>query len=65
MEQIIGEFDIETGEFTVTAKGFKGKGCQTATKNILAALGGGGVEKLTPEYFEKPVTAVKSKNGAA
>lgn len=65
MEQIIGEFDLETGEYTVTAKGFKGKACQAATKKILAALGGEGTEKLTAEYFERPVTAVKSKNGAA
>jgi hypothetical protein len=39
------------GEVEVSAEGFKGKGCEAATKFIEEALGMSGKRKFKPEYY--------------
>jgi hypothetical protein len=48
------------GDVTVEAKGFKGKSCMDATKQIEKALGVTGKDSKTGEYYEKPKVGVKA-----
>ena len=42
-----------TGEITVEAEGYKGSGCEAATKAIEAALGKPGTRTRKPEYWRQ------------
>lgn len=46
----------QTGETKVTTKGFAGRSCKDATRDLEAALGKATAEKLTPEYFQQATT---------
>lgn len=48
------------GEVTITAKGFKGKGCKDATKAIEAALGVVSKDTKSPEYYQEATTQLKA-----
>ncbi len=41
------------GEITVEAEGFKGKGCEAATKAIEDALGKAGTRSRKPEFWRQ------------
>ena len=41
------------GEITVEAEGFKGKGCEAATKAIEEALGKPGTRSRKPEFWRQ------------
>lgn len=41
------------GEITVEAEGFRGKGCEAATKAIEDALGKAGTRTRKPEYWKQ------------
>ncbi len=43
----------QTGEITVEADGFHGKGCEAATKAIEEALGKPGVRTRKPDYWRQ------------
>ena len=45
-----------SGEITVEAKGFKGNGCEAATKAIEDALGKSGTRTRKPEYWRQETT---------
>jgi hypothetical protein len=42
-----------TGDITVEAKGFNGKGCQAATKAIEDALGKVGTRTRKPDFWKQ------------
>ena len=44
------------GEITVEAEGFKGKGCEAATKAIEDALGKPGTRSRKPEFWRQETT---------
>lgn len=44
------------GEITVEAEGFRGKGCEAATKAIEDALGKPGTRTRKPEYWRQETT---------
>lgn len=44
-----------SGDIRVEADGFKGKGCEVATKAIEEALGKRGERTLKPEHRQTPV----------
>ena len=41
------------GDITVEAEGFRGKGCEAATKAIEDALGKAGTRTRKPEYWKQ------------
>jgi len=43
-----------TGEITVEAEGFKGNGCEAATKAIEDALGKPGQRTRKPDFWRQP-----------
>ena len=45
-----------TGEITVEAQGFKGKGCEAATQAIEQALGTPGKRTHKPDYWQRDVS---------
>ena len=45
-----------SGEITVEADGFRGKGCESATKAIEAALGKPGTRTRKPDYWRQAGT---------
>jgi hypothetical protein len=42
-----------TGEITVEAEGFRGKGCEAATKAIEESLGKPGTRSRKPEFWRQ------------
>ena len=44
------------GDITVEAEGFRGKGCEAATKAIEDALGKAGTRTRKPEYWKQTQT---------
>jgi hypothetical protein len=62
MKTIIVEVTPE-GHSTITAEGFKGRGCEAATAPIEAALGQVKAKKKTPEYWQSETVAAKQKVG--
>ena len=54
-EEMIWIIDPETGTIEVETKGFTGKACQGVTAPILKDLGDDFEEKLTSEYYAKPL----------
>ena len=53
---------IHKGNVQIETKGFPGAECREATAAIEKALGGVESERLTPEFYHKPV-AQKQKVG--
>lgn len=51
-EQIVVTVGVN-GEIEISAEGFKGKGCEAATKFIEEALGLGGTRTKKPEWFQQ------------
>jgi Protein of unknown function (DUF2997) len=46
-----------SGEIIVEAEGFKGKGCEAATKAIEDALGKPGTRTRKPDFWRRETTA--------
>ena len=49
------------GEITVEAHGFKGKGCEAATKAIEAALGSPTRRTRKPEYWQRDINVQQNQ----
>lgn len=50
--------NIENGKAVVETKGFKGKACQDATKELETAMGATTSDTKTPEWHQKEVRQV-------
>jgi hypothetical protein len=58
MQEIVVEI-ARDGKTKITTKGFKGKACKDATKELEAAFGGATKTTDTPEMYEKESVRVK------
>ena len=63
MEGFHATIDPKTGEVIIKAEGFNGPDCLEAIKPLKDALGGTGVETLTPEFYTPVETKITVGGG--